>query len=152
MNINKKESIYQTSLVLVEHFLNYIEQKKAGVRLGVHSRILSHILHPEAEFVAVGKSQAVVNGATPHPEHIVPCSTIIWESIRLLEEGKSKHYVAELITKHWKIVLISDSERIFIDTKKGLNLKSNMPKNWNFETDDSFARLDLAGIKVLPLD
>lgn len=150
--MNKQESIYRTSLVLVEHFLNYIEQKRAGVHLGLHSRILSYILHPEVEFVTVGRSQDVANGAIPHPEHVVPCSTIIWESIRLLEEGRSKEEVAKLITKHWRIVFISKDEANFIDTKKGLNLKSSMPEGWNFETDDSFARLDLAGIKVLPLN
>lgn len=150
--MNKQELVYKTSLVLVEYFLNYIEQKKLGVQLGMHSRILSYILHPEVEFVAVGKSQEVADGATPHPEHIVPCSIIIWESIRLLEEGKPKEVVAKLIAKHWKIVFISKDEASFIDTKKGLNLKSNMPDNWSFETDDSFERLNLAGIQVLPLN
>ena len=150
--MNKQESVYKTSLVLVEHFLNYIEQKKLGVHLGVHSRILSYILHPEVEFVTVGRSQKVADGAISHPEHIVPCSIIIWESIRLLEEGKSKEEVAKLIAKHWKIVLISKDEANFIDTKKGLNLKSSMPDNWNFETGDSFERLNLAGIQVLPLN
>ena len=149
--MNKQEVIYQTSLMLAEHFSNCIERKKAGIPSGLHSRIFSHILHPEADFVAVGRSQEVVNGAIPHPEHIVPCSTIIWESIRLLEEGKSKEEVAKLIVKHWKIVFISKDESSLIDTKKRLNLQCSMPENWEFETDDSFERLNLAGIKVLPL-
>ena len=149
--MDKQESVYQTSLILVEHFSNCIERKKAGIPLGIHSRVLSHILHPETEFVAIGRSQKVVDGAVPHPEHIVPCSTIIWESIRLLEQGKSKVEVAKLITKHWKIVFISKEEASFIDTKKGLNLQHIMPENWNYETDDSFERLNLARIKVLPL-
>ncbi len=149
--MNKQDSIYQASLLLAQHFSNYIEQKKAGIPLGIHSRILSHILHPEVEFVAVGRSQEVVDGATPHPEHIVPCSTIIWESVRLLEEGKSQEEVARLIAKHWKIVFISKEEADFIDTKKGLNLQHTMPENWNFQTSDSFDRLKLAKIEVLPL-
>ena len=149
--MNKQEIIYQTSLILAEHFSNCIERKKLGIPSGVHSRIFSHILHPEAEFVAVGRSQEVVNGAISHPEHIVPCSTILWESLRLLEEGRSKEEVARLIAKHWKIVFISKDEAKFIDTKKGLNLQYGMPEIWNFETDDSFERLNLAGIKVLPL-
>ncbi len=150
--MNKQEAVYKTSLVLVEHFLNCIEQKKLGANSGVHSRILSYILHPEVEFVAVGKSQEVADGAHPHPEHIVPCSIIVWESIRLLEEGKPKEEVAKLIAKHWKIVFISKNEASFIDAKKGLNLKSSMPDNWSFETGNSFERLDLAGIQVLPLN
>lgn len=97
-------------------------------------------------------SKEVVNGATPHPEHVVPCSVIIWESIRLLEEGKSHEEIAKLIAKHWKIVFISKEEASFIDTKKGLNLQHNMPANWDFETGDSFDRLKLAKIEVLPLD
>ncbi|WP_201511685.1 hypothetical protein [Psychrobacter alimentarius] len=150
--MNKQETVYKTSLVLVEHFLNCIERKKLGINLGVHSRIFSYILHPEVEFVTVGKSQEVADGAPPHPEHVVPCSIIIWESIRLLEEGKPKEEVAKLIAKHWKIVFISKDESSFIDSKKGLNLKSSMPDNWDFETGDSFERLNLAGIQVLPLD
>ncbi len=149
--MNKQESIYQASLILVEHFSNCIERKKAGISLGIHSRILSHILHPEVDFVAVGRSQEVINGAIPYPEHIVPCATIIWESIRLLEEGKEKKDVAKLIAKHWKIVFISKEQASFIDTKQGLNLQHSMPENWNFETDNSFERLNLAGIKVLSL-
>ena len=69
----------------------------------------------------------------------------------MLEEGKSKVEVAKLITKHWKIVFISKEEASFIDTKKGLNLQHIMPENWNYETDDSFERLNLARIRVLPL-
>src|SRR5699024_2503175 len=133
------------------HFSNWIERKKAGIHLGIHSRDLSHILHPETEFVAIGKSHKVVDGAVPHPENIVPCSTIIWESIRLFVQGKSKVEIAKLITKHLKIVFISKEEASFIDTKKGLNLQHIMPENWNYETDDSFERLNLARIKVLPL-
>lgn len=116
--MNKQETIYQTSLILAQHFSDCIERKKADMPSGIHSRILSHILHPELDFVAVGRSQEVVDGAIPYPEHIVPCATIIWESIRLLEEGKSQEEVAKLIAKHWKIVFISKKQAKFIDTKE----------------------------------
>ncbi len=145
--MDKIESIYKTSLLLVEHF-SYCAQRGGK---GIHSRIFSHILHPEEEFVAMGQSEEVMNGASPYPEHVVPCVTLIEESLRLLDQGMPKTEIAELLAKHWKIVFISKQQANYLDAKDGLNLKSKMPEGWKFESGDTLARLNQAGIQVLPL-
>ena len=146
--MSPEESIYKTSLLLVEHFSYCIERGGKGI----HSRIFSHMLHPEKDFIAVGQSKEVLEGAPVHPEHVVPCSTLISESFRLLKERTPKEEIAKLLSKHWKIVYISKEQANFLDTKMGLSLKHKMPEGWQFETGDSFARLKLAKIEVLPLD
>lgn len=148
--MNKDDSVYKTALLLVEHF-DYCIQRDGK---GIHSRVFSHILHPEEYFVAVGSSREVTEGAAPHPEHIVPCSTLISESFRLLKERIPKSEIAALLAKHWKIVYISKEQARILDTKKGggLNLQYKMPPGWNFETGDSYARLNLAKIEVLPIE
>lgn len=146
--MNSEESVYKTSLLLIDHFEYCI--KRGGK--GIHSRIFSHILHPEEDFVAVGRSQQVIDGAPSYPEHVVPCATLISESFRLIGDGLPKNEIAKLLAQHWRIVYISKEQAKYLDTKKGLNLKYKMPKGWNFETGSSFARLDLAEIKILPLE
>jgi hypothetical protein len=145
--MDKKESVYKTSLLLVKHF-SYCAQRNGK---GIHSRIFSYILHPEAEFVAIGRSQEVINGADPYPEHVVPCATLISESIRLINEGMPESEIAELLAKHWKIVFISKEQAKYLDSKDGKNLKDKMPPGWKFETGNTFERLKLANIEVLPL-
>jgi len=145
--MNNEESVYRTSLLLVEHFNNCIQRSGKGI----HTRIFSHILHPEQEFVAIGCSKEVIDGAKAYPEHVVPCATLINESFRLIEDGMAKEDIAKLLAKHWKIVYISKVQATYLDTKKGLNLKYKMPEGWTFETGDTFARMKLAKIEVLPL-
>lgn len=146
--MNNEESVLKAALLLVQHF-EYCIQRGGN---GNHSRIFSYILHPEKDYVAVGRSQEVIDSAKPHPEHVVPCATLIEESMRLIKEGMPKQEIAELIAKHWKIVYISKDQASYLDTKKGINMKYKMPDGWNFETGDTYARLKLANIDVLPLE
>ena len=134
--------------LLVEHFSCCAQRDGKGI----HSRIFSYILHPEEEFVAIGQSQEVINGANPYPEHVVPCATLIKESFRLLDEGMPKREIAELLAKHWKNVFISKKQANYLDSKDRLNLKNRMPEDWKFEFGDTFARLQLANIQVLPIN
>ncbi|MBS9780289.1 MAG: hypothetical protein KGV51_06655 [Moraxellaceae bacterium] len=155
--MNLENEVYKTALLLVEHFSNCIERESKGLPTGFHSRIFSTMLHPENEFVTIGKVKEVEDIKSAHPEHIVPCSVIGYEAYRLIEEGKSKEEIAKLITKHWKIVYITKEQADLLDTKKGINMKSRMPDDWQFEDGDTFARLKLAGIiqgesEILPLD
>lgn len=145
--LNNEESVYKASLLLVEHFQYCIARDGKGI----HSRIFSYILHPEVDFVAVGQSKEVIDGAEAHPEHIVPCATLISESFRLIKENVPKEKIAKLLAKHWKIVYISKDQASYLDTKKGLNMKFKMPNDWCFETGDTFARLKLADIQIFPL-
>lgn len=145
--MTKDESVYNASLLLVEHFSHC--QARDG--RGRHSRVFSYFLHPEVSFVGVGRSKKVAEGAKPYPEHVVPCTTLIDESARLLSSGMPKEQIARLLAKHWKIALLSKEEATYLDAKDGLNLKSSMPKEWSFENGDTFARLKLANIELLPL-
>ena len=70
--MQKDEIIYKTSLLLVQHFKQCLEDGR-----GTHSRIFNFILHPEENYVLAGQSQAVVDGAKKHPEHVVPCAVLI---------------------------------------------------------------------------
>jgi hypothetical protein len=145
--LNNEESVYNASLLLVEHFKYCIARNGKGI----HSRVFSHILHPEEDFVAVGRSKEVIDGAKAHPEHVVPCATLISESFRLINENVPREKIAELLAKHWKIAYISKDQASYLDTKKGLNMQFKMPKDWCFETGDTYARLKLANIQLFPL-
>lgn len=146
--MDKNESVYRASVLLVRHFRDCLERG----RRGQHSRVFSHILRPEIEFVGCGRSQAVIDGEPQHPEHVVPCAVMIEESFRLLESGSyGEHEIAGLLSKHWKVALISKREAAQLDAKDGDDLKSQMPRGWTFEEGDTFARLTKAGIRLEPL-
>ena len=145
--MDKQEAIYRTALQLVDHFSDCLQT--AG--RGVHSRIFSHLLNPEQEFVAIGQSQEVIDGAPSHVEHIVPCAVLIKESCELIKNGEPREKIAKLMVKHWKIAYISKEQAKNLDTKDGLNLKNTMPKGWDYKTGDTKARLNEAKIDLMPL-
>ncbi|MCC2636588.1 MAG: hypothetical protein K0Q68_307 [Moraxellaceae bacterium] len=147
MNAND-DILYKTSLLLVQHFKQRLENK--GV-LGIHSRIFSIILHPEQSLTLIGRSRAVIDEEPIHPEHVVPCAVLIRESCRLIEAGVPDTTIAALLAKHWRIAHISKNEAARLDGKAGLNLKSEMPEGWCFETGDTLARLQKAEIALFPI-
>lgn len=142
------ESVFKASLLLVEHFGDCL--RRGGK--GIHSRVFSHILHPEKDFVFAGASQAVIDGEKIHPEHVVPCAVLISETCRLINEGMPNDEIAKLLSKHWRVAYISKKQADYLDTKNGLNLKNSMPPDWKFETGDTFARLELAKIQLLQIN
>lgn len=145
--VEKSESVYRASLLLVKHFKDCIERDGKGL----HSRIFNYFLHPEAYFVGVGRSQEVVDGKPVHPEHVVPCAVLIKESCRLISQGVPEAEIARLLSKHWKIVFISKEQAARLDSKDHLDLKNKMPEGWCFKNGDTYARLNAAGIYVVPL-
>lgn len=145
--MEKKEVVYRTALQLVEHFSDCLMVEERGV----HSRVFSHLLNPEQYFVAIGQSQEVIDGKPIHVEHIVPCAVLIKESCRLIKNNEPKEEVAKLLVKHWKIAIISKDQAEYLDTKKGLGLKNTMPEGWDYKTGNTYARLEKAGIELLPL-
>lgn len=146
--MSNEDFVYKTALVLLSHLKNCIESGNEGI----HSRLFSHILHPEKNYILCGQSQEVIDNAPIHPEHVVPCAVLRDESFRLLKEGKDLNLIASLLTKHWKLAYISKDQASFLDSKDKLNLKYTMPEGWCFEHGDTFARLEKAGIKLLPLN
>lgn len=145
--MDNAESVYRAALLLVEHFKDCMEREGKGI----HSRVFTHFLHPEKDFVAAGQSQSVIDGESIHPEHVVPCAVLISETCRLIKENMPKSKIAELLAKHWKVAYISKNQANYLDSKDGLNLKHRMPDGWKFETGDTFARLKLAKIDLLPI-
>ena len=140
--------VYETCLLLVAHFRNLIQLSKNG--FGFNTRIFSHVLHPEKEFVYAGQSENVTPETPTHPEHVVPCAVLITECQRLIKAGThSDQQIAELLKKHWKVATITQEERQILDDKSKLDYKSKMPNKWTFETGNTFARLQEAKIVLV---
>lgn len=141
----KDEILYRVCKILVKLFKNQIEEKRESV----HSRIFNYILHPEDRYVYYGASRKVTSHTKNHPEHAVPCATLINECFRLIKENiLQEEEIASLLKKHWKIVIITKDESKTLDFK--LRLKSKMPTGWSFETGDTFERFKLANIDIVP--
>lgn len=141
MNAGNPNIVQKTCCLLISHFRNLVEH--GG--FGFHTRLFSHMLHPEHRFVFAGESQAVTEGTSRHPEHVVPCAKLITECQRLIREGSlSDEEIASLLSKHWKVATITKEEQRLLDYELGL--KSDMPSGWRFEDGDTFARFSLAGI------
>lgn len=146
-NDNSASLVFETSLLLVKHFRNILALSTTG--RGFHTRIFSHALHPEVEFVFAGKSVALRDGENGYPEHVVPCAVMISEIKRLIgEEHMSDEEIASLLQKHWKIALIAPEEQQRLDSKDGMRWKDKMPPGWVFESGNTFARLEGAGIRL----
>ena len=142
---HRKEIVRKTCILLVSHFRNLGEYGD----LGFNSRIFSHMLHPERHFVSAGISQSVKDGTPTHPEHLVPCATLITECKRMIREGiHSDETIASLLQRHWKVATITKEERDRLDFR--LKYKSTMPPGWRFEDGDTFARFIEAEIILLP--
>lgn len=148
--MNKEKEVFKASLHLVRHFKDCLERERNGFPKGIHSRVFNFMLHPEGDFVGIGRSQAVIDGAPAYPEHVVPCAKMIEECCRLIKSHVEENHIAMLLSKHWKIAYISKSQAAYIDFD--LKLKNEMPKGWSFEDGETYERLNLAGIDLLPLD
>lgn len=134
--------VLATCALLVAHFRNLHEQGGKGF----HTRLFSHMLHPEQHFVFAGRSAAVQPGVPTHPEHVVPCAVLISECRRLITEGATDTYITTLLAKHWKVATITKAEQQRLDI--ALGYKSKMPTGWRFEDGDTFARLQTADIAL----
>ncbi|MGJ0483974.1 MAG: hypothetical protein ACR65R_05490 [Methylomicrobium sp.] len=143
MKYSKEEIVYRTCKTVVRHIRNHVEEDRGGI----HTRLFSHILHPENDFVCLGKSSATNSSEDTHPEHVVPCVVLVEETRRLIREGQlTDDDIAKLLQKHWKIALITKNEARTIDYELGY--KSTMPEGWCFETGDTLARLRAANINI----
>lgn len=126
------------------HFRNLGEHGE----FGFNTRLFSHMLHPEDRFVYAGKSLTVEAHTPIHPEHVVPCATLIRECQRMLKEGNhSDEVIASMLSRHWKVATITKDEQRRLDYELGY--KSKMPPGWRFEDGDTFARFKLANIVLV---
>ena len=135
--------IFKTCKLLVDYFKLAIEYNESSF----HTRIFVHVLHPQEKFLFSGESINIKDTTITYLEHVVPCVVLGDEVIRLIKENKlSNDEIATLLQKHWKVARITKEEQKYLDLKKNLNLKSSMPKGWNFEEGDTFARFKLGKI------
>lgn len=144
MSNENSEIVRKTCLLLVSHFRNL----GGPGNYGYNTRLFSHILHPENRFVFAGISQAVTSETPTHPEHVVPCATLITECQRMIHEGDhSDESIALLLQKHWKVATITKEEQRRLDHELGY--KSRMPPGWTFEDGDTFERFKRANIVLV---
>ncbi|WP_146164454.1 hypothetical protein [Agitococcus lubricus] len=137
--------VYKTCLLLVHHFHNLIYHSDR--KTGFHTRIFSHVLHPEKAFVYVGQSEKVTAETPTHLEHVVPCAILISECKRLIKAGNhTLQDIAVLLQTHWNVAIITKKEQTFLDVDLGY--KSTMPDGWTFETGNTLARFELAKIRL----
>lgn len=78
--------VFATCELLVAHFRNLVMPEALGH--GFHSRVFSHLLHPEERFVFAGRSQLSTTGVETRFEHLVPGRVLYQESTRLICEGE----------------------------------------------------------------
>jgi len=76
-------------------------------------------------------------------EHVVPCTMILDNAIKMFEDNKTEEDVAQMIEDNLKIVHITKDQAKHLDIDLGL--RTSMPDGWAFG-DNIFARLDVAEI------
>jgi identified by metaGeneAnnotator len=150
MQNEKNELVFQTCLLLVRYFTNLVEyEKSTGTRIGYHSRIFDPLLHPQEQFIFLGKSEKLLNGVQSRIEHVVPCAYMTKKLEGLIKENKyTEEELAHALQKNWKVAHITKEEADFMDFD--LKLKSTMPEDWDFMTGRPEIRLEAAGIKLIP--
>lgn len=155
-----------------------IEQRKAGARgliqsntetvfLAVAELIQLAIKHGRPEWlgrgngtfdsvdklITVGYSvkgrEQEKSGKNAYREHIVPCTLIEREAIRMYNEGSTSEQVAEMIKNNLFILRISDEEANTLDNILGL--RTVMPEGWVFG-QDVYARIKHANILIEKVD
>ncbi|MGD9775172.1 hypothetical protein [Diaphorobacter sp.] len=132
--------VLKTCTLLISHFRNLREHGGGGF----HTRLFSHMLHPEHQYVFAGRSITVDQTTPTHPEHVVPCAVLISECQRMIGEDAPDAQIAALLAKHWKVATITKAEQQRLDFELGL--KSKMPPGWRFEDGDTLARFHAANI------
>lgn len=143
----KEEIVFRTCQLIVRHIRNHVEENRDGI----HTRLFSHLLHPEKNFVLLGHSSDAL--ALPkkewHLEHLVPCTAMVINTRRLIQEGHLPDGdIARLLQRHWKVAYITKSQANHLDRE--LKLKWNMPTDWDYETGDPLRRLKEGRITIEP--
>jgi len=140
---SKDEILFKTCQLVVQWVKLHVDDRRGGL----HTRIFSHILNPELDYVCAGISREAFEAdrSARYFEHVVPCRTLIVELRRLVAcNERSADEIASMLMKHWKVALITKDQAREIDR----HYKSEMPEGWTFETGDTMARL--SGIELLP--
>ena len=95
------------------------------------------------KLIKVGESKAVQADPTAPQwrEHIVPCTMIKEEAIRMAQANEPTAHIAQMLKENLAIVIITAEEAKKLDAV----YQTTMPDGWNFG-DSKFARLDAISI------
>ena len=95
------------------------------------------------DIITIGKDEAVLaNPDAPQwREHIVPCTLIKEEAIRMAQAGATIPQIAQMLKENLAIVIITAEEAKALDAV----YQTTMPAGWTFG-DNIFARLDAMNI------
>lgn len=91
-----------------------------------------------------GREQELA-GKNAYREHIVPCTLIEREAIKMFSEGLTVEQVADMIKANLFILKISDEEANTLDNILGL--RTVMPEGWVFG-QDVYSRITFANIQI----
>ena len=96
------------------------------------------------DIITIGKDKAVLaNPEAPQwREHVVPCTLIKEEAIRMAQTGASIPQIAQMLKENLAIIIITAEEAKALDAV----YQTTMPAGWNFG-DNIFARLDAMNIE-----
>lgn len=111
------------------------------------TRLLLPPLIPD-DVVTVGSSIA---GAETK-EHIIPRKVIVDKCHEIFRNGGDADDAEALIIENLRMAWISKEEAERLNKSKNLNLRQRMPEGWSFESGDKYARLKMAGIKLVADD
>ena len=95
------------------------------------------------DIITIGKDKAVLADpkAPQWREHIVPCTLIKEEAIRMAQAGATTPQIAQMLKENLAIVIITAEEAKTLDAV----YQTTMPAGWNFG-DNIFARLEAMNI------
>lgn len=116
---------------------------KAIVDAEAYDFLTRHTFDQHDELITVGKSQAVIDDPTAPTwrEHIVPCTLILEETVKMVQAGCTIPQLAQMLKENLAIVVITADEAKRLDAV----YQTTMPVGWQFG-DNVFARLDAMNI------
>lgn len=116
---------------------------KAIIDAEAYDFLTRHTFDQHDELITVGKSQAVINDPTAPTwrEHIVPCTLILEETVKMVQAGCTIPQLAQMLKENLAIVVITADEAKRLDAV----YQTTMPAGWQFG-DNVFARLDAMNI------
>ncbi len=125
----------------------YFEKTAAALKAVIDAEafdfLTRHTFDQHDELITIRKSQAVLNDPTAPTwrEHIVPCTLLLAETVRMVQAGCTIPQLAQMLKQNLAIVIITAEEAKRLDSV----YQTTMPANWNFG-DNVFARLDAMNI------
>ena len=104
--------------------------------------------NPERDFAQGVKYEHYIGGRVMVKEHPIPVTVMIEHICKIAQEqhGISEEECRDIINKYAKIALISADEDAKI---RAMGLNNAMPKDWNWQDGDVFARYTAAGIECV---